>query len=475
MNELESKDQIDILDRTGFIDNVMTIIKNCKTQKEETSFSINGNWGYGKSFILDRLQDKLSEDKANYIVLRYDSWKYDYYEEPLVALISNIADQLLGENGATTTLADKAKKAAGRVAFEFAVAFAGPLALALRVGEKALKSYQESEKDSHKYDNYSTLKKSLKIIQELIVEIAEEKQLVLMIDELDRCLPAYQIKVLERIHHVIVGTNTMVIYALNPKQLSETIRQIYGGDEDRVTAYLKKFLHFSLTLDAGKVSDEFKKKYKNDIDLFDPDNTQGPVNDDIYFHKVSTQLFSELDVRTQEKLWGKRRIIHNIVFHDGDSKLPIIYLTCELFLLAMGEWKKHCLPNDWNSLNWNTGTPIAALIGAGFKGNKDQNGNKVLPISLEVNTFWKELLESFNSAQLRVLGRSSPDAKKVFYAEPSNINDLIRLIAVWSYINECHLEIRWKSESSEISIEEELFNKLRESMKQFNELIKIMA
>lgn len=48
-------------------------------------------------------------------------------------------------------------------------------------------------------------------------------------DELDRCLPAYTIKVLERLHHIFTDIdNVIVIIAMDKKQVEHVVGQIYG-------------------------------------------------------------------------------------------------------------------------------------------------------------------------------------------------------------------------------------------------------
>jgi hypothetical protein len=465
MEEKDTIENIDILNRKAFIENVLTIISSCKQQKYGTSFSVSGGWGIGKSFVLDSLQEKLSTD---YVVLRYDSWKYDYYEEPLVALVSNIADQLLDDGGKVSSgIAVTAAKAAMRMGWECAVGAAGPFGFILKAAEKSYGEFQKDEMKALDYDHYSSLKKNLIAIQKLIETLSKEKPVILMIDELDRCLPTYQIKVLERIHHMIEDTQIIVIYALNPVQLSETIRQIYGGNDERVTAYLKKFLHFSLSLDVGKVSDEVRKKYESDLCLFEPCNTEGSAEKENWFDKVCRQLLSELDIRTQEKLWEKRRIIHNIVFQENAKKLPQIFLTCELFLLVMNEWKKRvCIPSEWTTINWTEDIPIATLVGGGFK--PEYAGKKVDKFPSEGQAFWNDLHQK-GSRELKRFISNKNVGSRICVIDSSNVDDAVYLIAVWTSVNNTSLQIE-KSDAGE-----KVFAKLRNTMKEFNIFVKMMT
>ena len=61
---------------------------------------INGEWGSGKSFVLDMFEEKLEEIQSEetctdkYFIIRYNSWKYDYYDEPLIAIVSAIISEI---------------------------------------------------------------------------------------------------------------------------------------------------------------------------------------------------------------------------------------------------------------------------------------------------------------------------------------------------------------------------------------------
>ena len=88
--------RLDILNRGEFVEQLIKLVENISDNKSSASFAINGAWGCGKSFVLDMFQEKLekiqSEETSNdkYFVIRYDSWKFDYYEEPLVAIVASM-------------------------------------------------------------------------------------------------------------------------------------------------------------------------------------------------------------------------------------------------------------------------------------------------------------------------------------------------------------------------------------------------
>ena len=81
----------DKLERTEFIDTLEKIIDKKFNDRDGFSFAIDGKWGCGKTFIVNMLEERL---KNKYLVIKYNCWKYDYYEEPVMAIMSVIADAL---------------------------------------------------------------------------------------------------------------------------------------------------------------------------------------------------------------------------------------------------------------------------------------------------------------------------------------------------------------------------------------------
>ena len=77
--------------------------------------------------------------------------------------------------------------------------------------------------------------------------MAEDKPIILFIDELDRCRPDYAVDMLEVIKHVFDIENVKVVLVTNTKQLRAAINHRYGVEVD-AQKYLDKFLKYSFAL-----------------------------------------------------------------------------------------------------------------------------------------------------------------------------------------------------------------------------------
>lgn len=59
----------DLLSRDHFVSVVSNIIESKIQQREGYSFAIDGEWGCGKTTVLDMLEERL---KNRYLVIRYN-------------------------------------------------------------------------------------------------------------------------------------------------------------------------------------------------------------------------------------------------------------------------------------------------------------------------------------------------------------------------------------------------------------------
>jgi len=86
----------DVLNRNDFISKIYNLIEVVTENKKGCSFAIDGKWGSGKSFVLEKIRNKLEIEQSEetngdkYFICYYDCWKYDYYEEPIISIITSI-------------------------------------------------------------------------------------------------------------------------------------------------------------------------------------------------------------------------------------------------------------------------------------------------------------------------------------------------------------------------------------------------
>lgn len=332
---------VDLLGRQEIVDRIMKILEVISEKKSSCTFALNGAWGTGKTFVLNMLMNQLWEYRSDkYIVFHYNCWQYDYYEEPLIAIVAAMLDSvdekshLLSEDARTEVKAGikLAKEALKRIGISLVK---NKIGVDLTEALSTVQQYQEAidiekqaQEDSRSFDVFYSFKKAIEQAQEEIRNLAKDRTLVVVVDELDRCLPSYAIKVLERLHHLFASIeNSAVFLAVDKSQLDKTISQIFGDGTD-TTKYLRKFVNLELELDAGKITGSFWEKHLDYFELFDP----SLIDTDFPYKDFVNALFSGIDARTQERLMDRINTVHRILF--ADVKKDYSVMCCELMWIV---------------------------------------------------------------------------------------------------------------------------------------------
>lgn len=336
-------DKLDILNRDEFVDRLIKLIENISANKTSTCFALSGAWGCGKSFVLDMLEEKLkpiqSQDTYNdkYFVIRYNCWKYDYYEEPLIAIVATMISAIEEETKLFPNSKEKREivgvlKAAGvsllsllssavkeKTGVDFASVF--------KTIREGIENGDEEFKDSHDYDVFFGFNQVMQRLKDELQKLTKDRTVVFVIDELDRCLPEYAIKVLERLHHLTEESQNIIsIISVDKEKLARSIDHYFGFEQSK--KYLEKFIRFEVKLDCGTVTESVSEKYKDYYALFDKDLFQ--FNDSV--EEFIQAIFKNVDMRTQEQLVERAMLTHKLLFND---KKDYTFMCMELLLAVM--------------------------------------------------------------------------------------------------------------------------------------------
>ncbi len=289
-------------DAAKYLESYLT--KRYQLKKDEDGFvlAVNAEWGYGKTFMLERWQKELAF--KNHPVVYFDAWKNDFTSEPLIAFISELDTGLTdffkhvptGKKLYTTAYNQLKKivKPASRVLLA-----AGAKHIVGLSSEKMVEIFNDNEDDESSDDDgkkegkekpFDSVKKSLanavdnalkehKNTKTAIKEFKEKlEQLIealdksdniqlpifIFIDELDRCRPNYAIELLESIKHLFGVKGIYFIVATNMAQLSESIKAVYGAGFDG-ERYLKRFFDLEYSLPEPSNFDFAKSLFRGSI------------------------------------------------------------------------------------------------------------------------------------------------------------------------------------------------------------------
>lgn len=226
------------------------------------TLSINADWGYGKTTFVKMWDVKLQEKR--YKTIYFNAWESDFVADPMMALI----DGLRSRFGEQDLPQEKLQKLSALwdiiigIAKETPVghiSFFGKIAHIFKHGTDSLLE------DKNKLQEHRSVTKLVRDFREQVTRIANdirgEKQLIIFVDELDRCRPDYAVQMLERIKHFFSIDNIIFVLSIDKSVLCKSIRAIYGGLDIDTEAYLRRFVDLEFNLPKPNPRDFIKLLY----------------------------------------------------------------------------------------------------------------------------------------------------------------------------------------------------------------------
>jgi len=306
----------DFVNFTGIADTVAEIIVQARGRP--ISIGVSGAWGIGKSSMIKLTRESLArrqraEGEREFVFVEFNAWLYQGYDDARAALMDVIASVLEEEAKKRGKAVDKAKALVKRVNWLRAAKLAAGSAFALSMGlppvgligelwglgKKAIGSGVDDKligEAQSKVGEVATAAtgllnpkeetsppKEIQALRETFEETLDELgvTLVVLIDDLDRCLPPTTISTLEAIRLFLFLRNTAFVIAADNEMIKHAVRRHFEGVDDDllVTNYFDKLIQVPirvpplgtqevraymmlLFVDNSDLSDEVKEKIR---------------------------------------------------------------------------------------------------------------------------------------------------------------------------------------------------------------------
>jgi predicted KAP-like P-loop ATPase len=254
-----------------------------QAQGRPLSVGISGSWGVGKSSMLKLLAKSLRErTDEQFLFVEFNAWLYQGYDDTRAALMEVIARAILAraeaESGVADDLLEKAKGLVKRVNWFRLASVSASTVAALAVGLPPIGLIGEGVAVVRNFTDGNVTKEDLegatkaaasvkdagllkdakpdapetppKEIQEFRDELKQtlEKlnlRLVVLIDDLDRCLPPTTISTLEAMRLFLFMERTAFIIAADDEMIRRAVKTHFGNadlTDDLVTNYFDKLI-----------------------------------------------------------------------------------------------------------------------------------------------------------------------------------------------------------------------------------------
>jgi hypothetical protein len=243
------------------------------------TIGIFGDWGSGKSSLVSMVRKKL-EQNSNILVLDFNGWLFEGYDDAKAALMGTIIDEILRRKEPEEEAKSLAVKLLRRVNWfrvagtairygaKYGAAFlgAGPAGLGIAAGLDAKQVFEKAsevitdlqEEDLDKLlreENSHNLRRGImefrKDFEDLLSKSNIQK-LVVIIDDLDRCLPDTIIETLEAIKLFLFVPRSAFIISADERLVEYAVKHRFPelpGDKSAVGKdYLEKLIQYPVRI-----------------------------------------------------------------------------------------------------------------------------------------------------------------------------------------------------------------------------------
>ena len=275
----DNETERDFLNFSGVADTVAEIIVQARGRP--ISIGVSGAWGIGKSSLIKLTQASLAarprkEGEREFVFVEFNAWLYQGYDDARAALMDVIATKLEKEAKAREKAVDKAKAlvkrvnwlraaklvAGSTVAMSLGLPPTGLIGEVWGLGQRFLsggidgKLIEEAKGKAGEVaetaggllnpNEETSPPKEIQALRDNFEETLEELgvTLVVLIDDLDRCLPETTISTLEAIRLFLFLRNTAFVIAADNDMIKHAVRRHFEGvpDDLLVTNYFDKLI-----------------------------------------------------------------------------------------------------------------------------------------------------------------------------------------------------------------------------------------
>ena len=255
-------------------------IKDLITEKNLMPISVGvfGDWGAGKSTILELTKSALEDESEEFIQVSFDAWMFQGYDDAKAALLETIATTLVKRAEADKDLTAKAKDFASRVnkirlmglLMDAGSAVAGvptfggfqkvfgmfnggadgeldwaDIQEGTKGAEGLAKRGQGLLKEKKPFSPPKEIKEFRQAYSDLLAEFG--KPLIVYVDNLDRCSPYNAISTLEAIRLFLFLPNTAFVIAADEDMIRLAVGEYHKGSSQRhQTDYLDKLIQIPI-------------------------------------------------------------------------------------------------------------------------------------------------------------------------------------------------------------------------------------
>jgi predicted KAP-like P-loop ATPase len=199
---------------------ILTRFLSSNTLISPLVIAINGEWGSGKTSLINTIKKKLDKNKNKITTVFFDAWMYEY-SDPAAALFYTIAKRL---------------EATGRHMSHDAISLAK---LVLDVFARRYTGMSVGEMQQHFNAGITGVTTISERLEKAVNETIEDKRIVVLIDDLDRCSLDNVLEILETLKLFLGIKNFIFVIAVDMSKIKLAWSYKYGKIDETANEGLK--------------------------------------------------------------------------------------------------------------------------------------------------------------------------------------------------------------------------------------------
>ena len=214
------------------------------------TIGIFGKWGSGKTTLLKKIQHLLELSYSEKVLtVFFDAWRYQSEEHMLLPILDTLLEHLKRKETHWRELCSKVK----RLVASLTTATKFKLPIAEVDVKRAREQWQVDEQVKSDYFGWlSELQKALDVAR----HDDPDRRIVMLIDDLDRCLPPKVVEVLESIKVMLDVPGFIFVLALDELVVEQAIQSYYGQNYSVPSKdYIKKLVQVEFSLPPLRTQD----------------------------------------------------------------------------------------------------------------------------------------------------------------------------------------------------------------------------
>ncbi|GFO67490.1 ATPase [Geomonas limicola] len=281
----DNETKVDLLNNEAIAATIVKLLRDRPDQP--VTVGVHGDWGAGKSSVLEMIEAGF-EPEEKVLCLKFNGWRFQGFEDAKIALIEGIVTGLIEKRPILTKAGEAVKDVFSRIDWLKVAKKAGGLAFAAFTGiptpgqiETVLGALDGFLANPDKLATKDNVEAAIKGVKDLLkpkgegdsVNVPEEinafrkafddllekagiEQLVVLIDDLDRCLPDTAIETLEAVRLFVFTSRTAFVVAADEAMIEYAVRKHFPdlpdttGPQTYARNYLEKLIQVPFRIPA---------------------------------------------------------------------------------------------------------------------------------------------------------------------------------------------------------------------------------